>query len=239
MKFKIFLSSTRQEFEKERIFIKQEIENDYLLNRFFEVSALEKNSASGQSPQDLYSQEVIDSDIYIGLIGSDYGSILDSGISPTEYEYDLFNKAHNDAFIFIKNTQFRDEKTNEFIDKIKDEHSYKRFSNRYELFRQILESLGDFLNKNLKNYRAFDRELLEESSCDDVDMESLDLFFNALEYELLKNLRNDNLVKVLSVLHAGDWIDGEFKLNNSGALFFAKDPSKFNISHEVKMVRFF
>lgn len=240
MKYKIFLSSTRKEFEQERLFIKQEIENDYMLNRFFEIFAFEKTSASGQSPEELFSQEVIDSDIYIGLIGSDYGSILESGLSPTEVEYDLFNKAHNDAFIFIKNTQFRDEKTDEFISKIRDDHSYKHFNDRYELFSQIQESLGDFLNKNLKNYRAFDTEILSESSCDDVDRESLDLFFNSLEYKPLEKLRNDNgLTKVLSVINAGDWQDGEFKLNNSGALFFAKNPSKFSISHEVKMVRFF
>ena len=34
MKYRIFLSSVRREFEQERKFIKQEIENDYILNRF-------------------------------------------------------------------------------------------------------------------------------------------------------------------------------------------------------------
>ena len=79
-----------------------------MLNRFFEVFAFEK------SPEELYSQQVVDSDIYIGLIGSDYGNILESGISPTEFEYDLFNKAHNDAYIFIKKTDVRDVKTTKF-----------------------------------------------------------------------------------------------------------------------------
>ena len=68
MRYKIFLSSNQKEFEQERLFIKQEIENDYLLNRFFEIFAFENTSASEKSPQELYSQEVTDSDIYIGLI---------------------------------------------------------------------------------------------------------------------------------------------------------------------------
>ena len=103
MKYRIFLSSVRREFEQERKFIKQEIENDYILNRFFDVFLYEELSASLSSPKDLYSHEVINSDIYIALIGSDYGSILESGISPTELEYDLYTKTHNDALIFIIN----------------------------------------------------------------------------------------------------------------------------------------
>ena len=81
---------------------------------------------------------------------------------------------------------------------------------------------------------------MDNSSCGDVDIEALELFFTTLEYEPLLKLRNDKgLANVLSAINTGDWMDGEFRLNNGGALFFAKDLSKFNISHEVKMVRFF
>ncbi len=85
MKYKIFISSVQKEFEQERKFIKQEIENDYILNRFFDVFIFEELSASGSPPEELYSEKAINSDIYIGLIGSDYGSILESGISPTDW----------------------------------------------------------------------------------------------------------------------------------------------------------
>ena len=239
MKYKIFVSSVRKEFEHERKFIKQEIENDYILNRFFDVFLFEELSASGSSPVELYSEEAMNSDIYIGLIGSDYGSILESGISPTELEYDLYNKTHNDALIYIKDTQFRDEKTKEFIKKIGN-HSYKRFKNRYELIDLIKKSLADFIDKNLRNYRAFDYEILSDSSCDDVDMDALDLFFNVLEYEPIEKIRDEKGLKnMLSTIRAGEYVDGEFRLNTAGALFFAKDISKFNISHQVKMVRFF
>lgn len=239
MKYKIFVSSVRREFEQERKFIKQEIENDYVLNNFFEVYLFEEESASGLTPEKLYCEEVINSDIYIGLIGSDYGNILESGISPTELEYDLYNKTHNDALIYIKDVNFRDEKTQKFMEKIKI-HSYKRFKNHYDLILLIKKSLVDFIDKNLRNHRAFDYEILSDSSCDDVDMESLDLFFNVLEYEPIEKIRDEKGLKnVLSTIHAGEYKNGEFRLNTAGALFFAKDISKFNISHQVKMVRFF
>ncbi len=239
MKYKIFISSVRQEFELERKFIKQEIENDYILNRFFEVFLFEDLSAKGMSPKELYSDEAINSDIYIGLIGSDYGSILESGISPTELEYDLYTRSHNDALIYIKNVDFREEKTKEFIRKI-GKHSYTRFDDRYELIKLIKKSLGDFIDKNLKNYRAFDSEILLNSSCDDVDMDALNLFFNNLEYKPIEQIRDEKgLTKVLSTIRAGEYADGEFRLNTAGALFFAQDISKFNLHHQVKMVRFF
>lgn len=177
MKFKIFLSSNRQEFENEREFVKREIEQDYVLNRFFEVFTFEETSASGKTPVELYSHEVVNSDVYVGLIGSDYGGILESGISATEYEYDLFNKAHNDALVFLKDVKFREERVNAFIEKVKDEHSYQTFKDKYELYLEVRRSLCDFLEKNLINYRAYDSELLLDSSCDDVDMEAVEMFF--------------------------------------------------------------
>ena len=239
MKYKIFISSVRREFEHERKFIKQEIENDYILNRFFDVFLYEELSALGASPKEVYSEEAINSDIYIGLIGSDYGSILESGISPTELEYDLYNKSHNDALIYIKDVKFREEKTEAFIEKVSN-HSYTRFNNRYDLMNEIKESLGDFIAKNLRNYRAFDSEILLNSSCDDVDLDALNMFFKVLDYEPIEKIRDEKgLIKVLSTIRAGEYVDGQFRLNTAGALFFAKDISKFNLSHQVKMVRFF
>ena len=190
MKYKIFISSVRREFEYERRFIKQEIENDYILNRFFEVFLYEELSALGASPKEVYTEEAINSDIYIGLIGSDYGSILESGISPTELEYDFYNKTHNDALIYIKDVEFREDKTEAFIKKVSN-HSYTRFNNRYDLMNAIKESLGDFIAKNLRNYKAFDSEILLNSSCDDVDLDSLDMFFNVLDYEPIEKIRDE------------------------------------------------
>lgn len=239
MRFKIFLSSVIDEFENERFYLKRKIEEDFMLNSFFEVFSFEKTSASGKNPFEFYSHEVVNSDIYIGLIGSDYGTILESGISPTEHEYDLFNKAHNEALIFVKNKEWRDEKVNNFISKIKDDHIYQTFDDLYELFDEVRKSLVDFLEKNLINYRAYDSQLLLDSSCDDVDMQAIEIFFRVCDNKALKELRDTKgLDYLLSSIHAGEFYEGEFKLNVAGALFFAKDVTKFNIAHEVKMVKF-
>ena len=43
---------------------------------------------------------------------------------------------------------------------------------------------------------------------------------------------------MLSMLNAGYMENGIFHFNNAGALFFAKDITKFNVPHEIKMARF-
>ena len=240
MKFKVFLSSVRSEFENERVYLKREIESDYVLNQFFEVFSFEETSASGKNPVELYSHEVVNSDVYIGLIGSEYGSVLESGVSATEYEYDLFNKAHKDALIYIKNREARDSEVYEFIEKIKDEHSFKTFNDIYELYHEVRRSLTEFLEQNLIDYQAFDSQLLMDSSCDDVDMEAVELFFNVCENESLRELRDlKGLEYMLSAINAGEFYNGQFKFNVAGALFFSKDILKFNIPHEVKLVKFY
>lgn len=82
--FKVFISSNQTEFEKERQFIKKEFEADYFLKSFFKVFLFEDSPSFGLSPETTYFEEVRKSDVYIGLIGSDYGTIKDNGLSPTE-----------------------------------------------------------------------------------------------------------------------------------------------------------
>lgn len=156
---------------------------------------------------------------------------------PQQNMYDLFNRAY--ALIFIKNREYRDDEVNKFIDKIKNEHSYQTFDDIYELYYEVRRSLTDFLEKNLINYRAYDSQILLDSSCDDVDMEAVEMFFRVCDNQALKKLRDEKgLDYILSTINAGEFHNGEFKLNVAGALFFAKDIFKFNIAHEVKMVKF-
>lgn len=152
----------------------------------------------------------------------------------------MFNKSHNDALIFVKNREERDPKVYQFINKVKDEHSYQTFNDLYELFDEVRRSLVEFLEKNLINYRAYDSQLLLDSSCDDVDMEAVEIFFSVCENKSLKELKDlKGLDYMLAAINAGEFHKGEFKLNVAGALFFAKDISKFNIPHDVKMVHFY
>ena len=106
--FKVFISSNQTEFEKERQLIKKEFEEDYFLKSFFEVFLFEYSPASGLSPENTFFEEVRKSDIYIGLIGSDYGTIKENGLSATETHKVGMKKVKNSLkrFKMITNMYF-------------------------------------------------------------------------------------------------------------------------------------
>ena len=235
----VFISSNQKEFSEERLRIKKELESDYFLSKIFKVFIFEDTPASGKTSQDTYLDEIEKTDIYIGLIGSDYGTILDSGISPTEEEYDRYNQIGDNCYIYIKNVPKRDNNTLNFIRKIQRTNTYKRFDNTDELIEEIKRSLADYMTNKLKNI-PFDHRVLENTSIYDVDEECVDLFFDLLNIgSPMKKLRNKlSLENVLIQLNAANKDRNGFHLTNAGLLFFAKDVSRYNLSHQVTMVRF-
>src|SRR5687768_3572540 len=83
----IFVSSVQQEFKVERRALKDYIEGDAFLRRFFTVFLFEDLPASDQRADRVYLGEVERSSLYLGLFGVDYGSTDSAGTSPTEREY--------------------------------------------------------------------------------------------------------------------------------------------------------
>ena len=73
MKFKIFISSVQKEFAKERKALAEFIRNDVLLSKFFTVFIFEETPAQNRSAQEVYLAEAAGCDVYLGLIGRDYG----------------------------------------------------------------------------------------------------------------------------------------------------------------------
>lgn len=235
----IFISSNQKEFINERLKIKEEIESDYFLSKIFKVFIFENTPASGKSSQDTYLDEIEKTDIYIGLIGSEYGTILDSGISPTEDEYDRYNEIGDNCYIYIKNVPKRDNNTNNFISKIQRKNTYKRFDTTDELIDEIKKSLAEYMTNKLKNI-PFDHRILENTSINDVDEECVDLFFDLLNINSpMKKLKDKlSIENVLIQLNAAQKDRSGFHLTNAGLLFFAKDITQYNLSHQITMVRF-
>jgi len=87
-KKKIFISSVQTEFSEERIALHEYICADPLLGKFFEPFLFELLPALDQRADTVYLNEVAQSDIYLGLFGKSYGSENQTGLSPTELEFD-------------------------------------------------------------------------------------------------------------------------------------------------------
>ena len=238
-KLKIFVSSNQTEFENERISIKEFIKNNLPYSNLFDVFIFEDVPAEGRSPLEIYSNEVLNSDIFIGLIGQEYGKVQDNGISTSEYEFNLFRKSSNSSntFMFILEDMSPDEKTKMFIEKA-NKVTYNRFS-RENLLVKVQKSLDTFIsNRVYQNSLPFDERIVEGLNFDDIDIDQVNYFLKKAEIkdnvstdEELKNFLV-NKVKVVECSSEG------FKISNAGILFFAKNPSDFIHQHEVKIARF-
>lgn len=239
MSIKIFLSSNLSEFIEERLFIKKSLAEDPLLKNWITIYLFEEDvESSSPPPKDIYVSEVRNSDIYIGLLGYTYGNITEEGISATELEYNEYKKIKSDYFFYVKRMNKREKETNEFIKRIQQETTYTTFDSKEELLTEIKKTIISYMNKRLSS-DPFDESIIKNSSLDDVDITSYERYFDFLSNQGLKSLKGyREKTEILQYLHAGVLVGTTFHLTNAGALFFSNNIKKYNIEHEIKMVRF-
>ncbi|MGO8752921.1 MAG: DUF4062 domain-containing protein, partial [Thermoguttaceae bacterium] len=101
-KRRIFVSSVQKELAAERRVLKDYIHGDPLLRRFFDVLLFENLPASGRRADEVYLKEVDRCDVYLGLLGNEYGYEDGGGLSPTEREFDRATAAGKERLIFVK-----------------------------------------------------------------------------------------------------------------------------------------
>lgn len=239
MKIEVFISSNQTEFADERKFIVDNIRNDPLFDNYFNIYLFEQDSANSSPSDKVFTTHVEQADIYIGLIGNEYGFEYANGISATAFEFRKFNAKNSNSYFFVKMDENADDKSKEFFKKIKDSKKYKRFKTKEELLQEIKKSLKECMINNSKK-NIFDSTIIEESTYNDVDEKAIKLFYKFLKNQTIKELfaerSNEQILECIGAGHIDP--KGVFHLNVAGALFFAKDISKFGLDYEVKMVRF-
>ena len=104
-KQKVFISSVQSEFAAERKMLSEYFRHDPLLQSFFEPFIFEEVPANTHSPGKVYLGEVKNADIYLGLLGKNYGYEDEQGTSPTEREYDKARLENIQRWIYIKNIE--------------------------------------------------------------------------------------------------------------------------------------
>ena len=98
----IFISSVQKELAVERRALKDYIQGDALLRRFFEVFLFEDLPAADRRADEVYLSEVDHCHIYVGLFGNEYGAPDAEGLSPTEREFDRATAKGKTRLIFVK-----------------------------------------------------------------------------------------------------------------------------------------
>jgi len=102
MKELIFISSVQKELAAERRALKNYIQGDALLSQYFDVFLFEDSPASGRRADEVYLKEVDRCDVYLGLLGDEYGYEDAKGVSPTEREFDRATAAGKERLVFVR-----------------------------------------------------------------------------------------------------------------------------------------
>ena len=101
-KRKIFISSVQKEFKDERAALRHFISGDPLCRRYFDCFLFEDIPAQDRRPDAVYIDEVRDCDIYVCLLGNEYGAEDARGSSATEREFRRRRSAERQGFFLSK-----------------------------------------------------------------------------------------------------------------------------------------
>ena len=226
-RIRIFISSVQKEFSREREKLRAYLREDPLARRFFDVFLFEDVPALDRRPDDLYLDEVQQSELYVGLLGDTYGAEDKDGISPTEREFDQATDSGVHRLIFVKgiNDNERHPKMQALIRKAQAGLIRKRFNSSEELVTALDEALVEYLDgKDLVRSGSFDASPCSNASLDDLDTDQMRWFIqtarDARGFPLTKNVSTEKLLVHLNLLN-------DDKPTNAAMLLFGKSRNDF------------
>ena len=142
------------------------------MGRFFEVFLFEDLPASGRRADDVYLKEVDRCDVYLGLLGNEYGYEDAKGLSPTEREFDRATAKGKERLIFVNGAKDseRHPKMRALVRKAGAQLIRRRFAEIPDLTHAVYASLVDHLESvgAIQN-RPFDERPCPDATLDDID----------------------------------------------------------------------
>ena len=238
IRLKVFVSSVQKEMECERQAIRDYLRDDALLRRFFDVFLFEDLPAADRRADAVYLQEVGTSDIYLAVLGNEYGREDESGISPTHREFCEATRLGKHRLVFVKgeNDSEKHPKMQALIAEAGAQLIRRRFRSIEELLPSVYASLVDFLAaRQLLRFGPFDAAPCADATIEDLSTEKIRLFLGiasrARGFPFSEGTPPTQVLEHLNLLKD----DGP---TNAAVLLFGKEPQRFLISSEVKCAHF-
>lgn len=237
-KISIFISSVQSEFSSERQMLYEYLLSDPLLGRFFDPFIFENLPAVDQRSDDIYLNEVERCQVYLAILGKNYGSEDKEGISPTEREFDHATGLHKTRLVFLTahSSKNRQEKQNEFIAKVQEVLVRKRFSTIDELKSAVYASLVRYLiEREIIRTGPFDASINQPANINDIDDQKVIDFVRVSQakrgFPLSETTPKDVILEHLNLIV-------EDRVTNAAILLFGKKPQQYFISSEVRCTHF-
>lgn len=234
----VFVSSVQKELAIERRALRDFVQGDPLLRRFFEVFLFEDLPASGRPVDRVYLAEVDRCSIYIGLFGQEYGYEDRDGISPTEREFDRATEQRKERIILVKgvNDSARHPKMQALIRKAGSQVIRRRFGTVPELIAVVYASLVEHLERS-GDIRSlpFDASACPRATIADLSPEKVADFLRKARsrrgYALAPDTPMANALAHLNLLDRG-------QPNHAAMLLFGNEPQRFLLTSHVKCLHF-
>ena len=239
---RLFISSVQREFARERKLLKQYISKNPAYKRLFDAFVFEEDVvATDRSADEVYLDELAKCDVYIGLVGNDYGNEDANGVSPTEKEYDEATRLGLPRLMFVlgRDDGNRHPKEQAFLRKISDSLIRARCEDASTLLLEIYASLdGLLVEEGAFNVGPFDAAICNGASLTDIDEDKVRWFVKRAR--ALRNADLDESMPVRDILvHLKLMASQNDVLTNAAILLFGKDPQRFHISSEIKCAQWY
>ena len=226
----IFISSVQREFAEERAAIRDFVDRDPLLRRFFSVVLFEDLPASDRRADDVYLSEVDHCTLFVSLLGNQYGYEDTTGLSPTEREFDRATSQNKVRLVFVKgaNDAVRDRKMAALVAKAAAQLVRRRFTSTPELIGALYAALVQYLaDHELIRTGPFDASPCPKATLADLAAERMATFLararRARGLPLPDEAPPEELLTHLSLLNEG-------RPTNAAVLLFGRQPQRFLIS---------
>ena len=239
---RIFISSVQKEFADVRRILKRYVSKNPAYRRLFDAFVFEEDVvAADRRTDEVYLAELAKCDIYIGLIGKDYGYEDAEGVSPTEREFDEATRLGLKRLVFVlgRTSEGRHPKETAFLNKVSSDLIRARCDDNATLLMEIYASLdGLLVEDGAYRFGPFDASPCEGTTMKSIDADKVQWF--AERARRLRNAPIDAEMPVSSILkHLKLYIGDVGLLSNAAILLFGKDPQSFLISSEVKCAQWY
>lgn len=236
---KIFISSVQKEFAEERKLLKRYISKNPAYRRLFDTFVFEEDVvAADRRTDEVYIDELRKCDVYIGLIGSEYGFEDSEGVSPTEREYDEATRLGLTRLVFVleKNGVKRYSKEEAFLKKISASIIRAKCDDSSALLLEIYASLdGLLVEQGAYAFLPFEATPCEGATLKDISRSKVREFIVAAKIKrglpLAQNIAIEDFLRHFHLLSFNG------VPLNSAILLFGRNPQSRFLTSQVKCVQ--
>lgn len=247
IRLKVFISSVQKELRSERTALASLLATDPFLASSTVPRLFEEYPAPLRPNKQAYLDLLRTCHAYLLVIGKEYGTALEDGLSATHQEYRLAQQLKLPTLVCLKgdNSFSRDDEETAFLKEVRDAgHTYTRFQTTDDLLKAARDRLtqyikdafdtaptpqqNEYATETIRSASDFERQLVSFLSFDDLDIELSKDLVAAAEDRDPEKLTPDAIRQALAS-RGYVWFDTKDQLYRPTAaatLLLAKSPAK-------------